>query len=154
MISEGRIVTDGAECFSICSVGLIVKNGSLLLVFGLGNNLGTRATYSGISLVSWLEWKDSERHSHETTHKTRTQTWTLVLYNWNRSPYYTHTHTHTLERISQLFVSRCVDLQTVASFSHFSQHLCEELWDEDINIRFMSLQVHHIKYFACTKLQV
>lgn len=45
----------GQNVSSIGSVGLIVENGSLLLVFGLGNNLGRMATYSGISLVSWLE---------------------------------------------------------------------------------------------------
>lgn len=109
---------DGGGGVSICWVGLIVKNGSLLLVFGLGNNLGIKATYSGISLVSWLEWKDSERHSHETRHKTRTQTWTRASYSWNRSPSYTQTYKHMLELFSQVFVSRCVDLQAVACFSH------------------------------------
>lgn len=72
-------------------------------------------------LIGQLAWVKRQWKTHETRHKARTQTWPLLLYNWNRSTYYTqtHTHTHMLERASQLFLSRCVDLEAVACFSHF-----------------------------------
>lgn len=38
MISEGGIVTDGAECTSMSSVGLIVKNEPIVVSFWAGHN--------------------------------------------------------------------------------------------------------------------
>lgn len=63
MVSVWRIWQGKTECALISLIGLTIKNGLVLvLLVGLGWKLGQRpvtktTTYSGISLVSWLEWK-------------------------------------------------------------------------------------------------
>lgn len=57
------------ECALASTAGLTVKKWLFVVVsLELSKYSVMKATYSGISLVSWLEWKgkDSERHSHET----------------------------------------------------------------------------------------
>lgn len=74
------------------------------------------ATYSGISLVSWLEWKDSERHMRQDTSHGHRREHCCCTSGTGQHITHRHTQTHTLECASQLFLSRYVDLQ--ASFSH------------------------------------
>lgn len=150
----------GAECASIFLVGLIVKNGSLLLVFWAGQQSGHNGylLWDLIGQLAWVkrQWKTftwDRTQDQDTDTDTRVIQLGQVTILLTHMREHTHTHAHTLELFSQLFLSGCVYLQAVACFSHFQQ-LCEELRDDDKDIRFMSFQVHHIKYFACANMQV
>lgn len=67
---------------------------------------------------------------------------------------HTDTHKHTLWSVlASCFPVGMLICRLWHAF-HTSECLCEELWDEDRDMRFMSFQVHHIKYFANANLQV
>lgn len=147
---------DGGGGASICWVGLIVKNGSLLLVFGLGNNLGIKGylLWDLIGQLAWVkrQWKtltwdkrQDTRHGHRRGREHRKA---------GTGHHITHRRTNTCWSSLARCLSVGVLICRLWPVCHTSEYLCEELWDVDTDTCFWSFQVHHIKRFAGSNLQL
>lgn len=136
------------ECALISSFGLTIKDGLFwLLLVGLdwkpGEHPVVKSTYSGISLVSWLEWegktvKDIHMRQDMCWQRQEWSGWRTGLLE-RRKTANTRTHTQTSKRQSPpascLWVACLRASETICRLwpgFHTLECLCEELWDEDI----------------------
>lgn len=143
----------------------------LVLLVGLDLKLGKRpvikSTYSGISLVSWLEWKgktvkdiymrqDMCGQGQGWSDWRTGQRQPERLDHGQTAKIHRNTHGYPTEFSSQLFPSECElcdDLQTVARFSHLWVFVWSAVRRRYSAICLMSVQVHHINIFVCANLE-